>query len=38
MIKHVNVVFMPEADFDKRYRLADKFVLALMRQAEAEPK
>lgn len=38
MIIHVNVVFMSESDFDKRYRMADKFVLSLMRQAEADPK
>ncbi|MEY3197648.1 MAG: hypothetical protein RL023_252 [Candidatus Parcubacteria bacterium] len=38
MIVHVNVVFMSESEFDKRYRLADKFVLSLMRQAEVDPK
>ncbi len=38
MIVHVNVVFMSESEFDKRYRMADKFVLNLMRQAESEPK
>ncbi len=31
LIEHVSVWFMSSSDFDKRYRLADKFVLNLMR-------
>jgi hypothetical protein len=34
LIELVNVVFMSASDFDKRYRLADKFVLNLMRQTK----
>jgi hypothetical protein len=33
MVFHIKVVFMSEDEFDRRYRLADKFVLTLMRQA-----
>ncbi len=31
LIEHVVVWFMPSAEFDKRYRVADKFVLNLLR-------
>ncbi len=34
LIELVNVSFMSCDEFDKRYRLADKFVLQLMRQGE----
>lgn len=36
LIELVSVVFMPSGDFEKRYRLADKFVLGLMRNAKEE--
>ena len=32
LIELVNVVFMSQGDFEKRYRLADRFVLTLMRE------
>jgi DNA-binding MarR family transcriptional regulator len=34
LIEYVSVVFMTVPDFEKRYRLADKFVLHLMRQTK----
>lgn len=36
LIELVSVVFMTTGDFEKRYRLADKFVLWLMRNAKEE--
>jgi len=32
LIEMVNMVFMSQSDFEKRYRLADRFVLTLMRE------
>lgn len=32
LIEMVSVVFMSQSDFEKRYRLADRFVLTLMRE------
>jgi hypothetical protein len=32
LIELVSVVFMSQSDFEKRYRLADRFVLTLMRE------
>jgi hypothetical protein len=32
LIELVSVVFMSKSDFEKRYRLADRFVLTLMRE------
>lgn len=34
LIEYVTVWFMSSSDFDKRYRLADKFVLNLMRSVK----
>lgn len=34
LIEYVTVWFMSSGDFDKRYRLADKFVLTLMRSTK----
>ena len=36
LIEYVNVVFLTTDEFDQRYRLADKFVLNLMRQLKPE--
>ena len=33
-ISMARVVFFTQEDFDKRYRLADKFVLGIMKQCE----
>lgn len=37
LIEIVNVVFMSSDEFQKRNRLADKFVLALMTSAKPQP-
>jgi hypothetical protein len=37
LIEVVNVVFMSSDEFQKRNRLADKFVLALMTSAKPQP-
>lgn len=37
LIEVVNVVFMSSDEFQKRHRLADKFVLTLMTSGKAQP-
>jgi len=32
LIERLSVVFMSQGDFEKRYRMADRFVLTLMRE------
>ena len=34
LIEHITIWFMSSSDFDKRYRLADKFVLNIMRSVK----
>ena len=36
LIEYINVVFLTTDEFDQRYRLADKFVLSLLRQLKPE--
>ena len=36
LIEMVSVVFMSQSDFEKRYRLADRFVLTLMRENDVK--
>ena len=38
LLEHVTVRYMGSDEFDKRYRVADKFVLSLMRSMQTKEK